>query len=110
MSPVCQQKLNRLKQIIKERENWREPLEEVDSMRQWTLDAESILNGSWAEQHEPILPALPCVTHEQVGLRFDRWRAELAESHKRDKIIPTLEHRWAAAASSASCIQTPSLH
>jgi len=76
---VCQQKLKRLKQIIKEREDWRGALEEVDSMRQWVLDAESILNGSWAEQHEPVLNASPCITNEQVGLRFDRWRAELAK-------------------------------
>jgi hypothetical protein len=89
---VCQQKLNRLKQIIKERENWREPLEEVKSMRKWVLDAEAVLDGSWTEQHEPVLSALPCitneqvplngspcVTNEQVGLRFDHWRAELAK-------------------------------
>jgi hypothetical protein len=30
--------------------------------------------------------------------------------HKREKIIPTLENRWAAAAASASCVQTPTLH
>jgi hypothetical protein len=72
---VCQQKLNRLKQIIKERENWRASLEEVESMRQWVMHAESLLDGSWAEQHEPVVS----VTNEQVGLRFDRWRAELAK-------------------------------
>ncbi len=244
---MCQQKLNRLKQIIKEREDWREPLEEVESMLQWVLDAESLLDGSWAEQREPVvntppcvtdeqttLNISPCITNEQVGLRFDRWRAELAKEmtegtlsqkkrdylehflhvlsnarpyliqcydlngfprtnnetegsirklktryrrisgrknwnaylikygrcvafyewwckepkrwqqfqgrarhinpqqwkearktttsaqseqlkrfrfrHKREKIIPTLENRWAAAAASASCVQTPTLH
>jgi hypothetical protein len=30
--------------------------------------------------------------------------------HKRDKIIPTLEKRWAAASASASCVQTAILH
>lgn len=76
---MCQQKLNRLKQIIRERENWREPLEEVGNMLQWVLDAESLLDSSWSEQHEPVLSTSPCVTNEQVGLRFDRWRAELAK-------------------------------
>jgi len=76
---VCQQKLNRLKQIIKERENWREQFEEVESMRQWILDAESLLNGSRSEQYEPALSASPCITNEQIGLQFDRWIAELAK-------------------------------
>ena len=93
---MCQQKLKRLKQIIEERENWREPLEEVGSLRQLVLDAESILNCSWAEQYEPILQASPCVTNEQVALRFDRWRAELAEKVTEgtlsQKIREYLEH------------------
>ena len=89
VSPVCQQKLKRLKQIIEERENWREHLEEVESMRKWVLEAESLLDGSWAEQHEPmvsgslsapnqepVVNASLGVTNEQVGLRFDHWRAE----------------------------------
>jgi len=84
--------LKRLKQIIEERENWREHLEEVESMREWVLEAESLLDGSWAQQHEPMVSgslsvpneepvgnASPCVTNEQVGLRFDQWRAELAK-------------------------------
>jgi hypothetical protein len=92
VSSVCQQKLNRLKQIIKERENWREQLEELESMQQLVLDAESILNGSWSKQpgpalnaslcvtnEQPALNASLCVTNEQVGLRFDRWIAELAK-------------------------------
>jgi len=76
---VCQQKLNRLKQIIKEREKWRESLEEVEDMLQWVLDAESLLDGSWAEQREPVVSASLGVTNEEVGLRFDCWRAELAK-------------------------------
>ena len=71
--------MNRLKHIIKEREKWRESLEEVEDMLQWVLDAESLLDGSWAEQHEPVVSASPGVTNQEVGLRFDRWRAELAK-------------------------------
>jgi hypothetical protein len=77
---------------MKERENWRESLEEVKSMREWVLDAEALLDGSWVEQHEPVLStssalsneqpvshASSSLTNEQVGIRFDRWRAQLSQ-------------------------------
>lgn len=86
---MCQGKLNRLRQIIKERENWQESLEEVRSMREWVLGAEALLDRSWVEQHEPVLStssalsneqpishAAPSLTNEQVGCQFDRWLAE----------------------------------
>jgi hypothetical protein len=89
---VCQQKLQRLKQIIKERENWRELFEEVESMRKLVVDAESLLDGCWAEQHEPVssapsslsneqpvVNASSSITNERVGLRFDTWIAELSQ-------------------------------
>lgn len=89
---MCQKKLNRLMQIMKERDNWRESLEEVRSMREWVLSAEALLDGSWVEQHEPVLStssalsneqpvshASSSLTNEQVGLRFDRWLAELSK-------------------------------
>ncbi len=40
-------------------------------LRQWVLDAEHILDGSWAKPGA-------CVSNEQVGRRFDRWRKTLA--------------------------------
>lgn len=89
---MCQRKLNRLRQIIKERENWRESLEEVRSMREWVLGAEALLDRSRGEQHEPVLSissafsneqpvshAAPSLTNEQIGCQFDRWLAELSK-------------------------------
>lgn len=42
-------------------------------MRQWVLDAEHILDGSW-------VPPGEAVSNEQVAQRFDQWRTKLAES------------------------------
>ncbi len=54
-----------------ERRRWAEPLEQVKHMRQWVLDAEHILDGSWAK------PGV-CVSNAKVGQRFDRWRKMVA--------------------------------
>ena len=54
-----------------ERRRWAEQLEQVKHMRQWVLDAEHILDGSWAK------PGV-CVSNAKVGQRFDRWRKMLA--------------------------------
>jgi hypothetical protein len=86
-------------------------------MRQWVLDAERILDGSWAESPQHLTPeaghleALPYnpnnkkethryqkkqyrkneqVTNEEVAVRFDRWRQELA-SHRQDPTLPQKE-------------------
>ena len=42
-------KLNRLKEIMKKYEELRERVEQLKRMRQWVIDAENILNGSWVE-------------------------------------------------------------
>jgi hypothetical protein len=39
-------------------------------MREWVIEAEHILDGSWAEQEEEI-------TNAQVGQRFDAWFQDL---------------------------------
>jgi hypothetical protein len=62
-----------LKVIVAERSSWVEQLEQVKRMRQWVLDAEHILDGSWAKPGA-------CVSNEKVGRRFDRWRNTLARS------------------------------
>ena len=79
-------------------------------MRQWVLDAEHILDGSWAEQNDETGNKLQdkshghdidsnlqnkknkrrskkeqnkknkCVTNNEVAIRFDTWRRELAKS------------------------------
>ena len=54
-----------------ERSSWVEQLEQVKRMRQWVLDAEHILDGSWAKPGESL-------SNEKVGRRFDRWRKTLA--------------------------------
>jgi len=60
-----------LKVIVAERSSWAEQLEQVKRMRQWVLDAEHILDGSWAKPGESV-------SNEKVGRRFDRWRKTLA--------------------------------
>jgi hypothetical protein len=97
-----------LRQILEEREVWRGQIESLKRMRQWVLDAEHILDGSWAEQtdgkkiQDKDTPnALPdhlktkkekhtykkkhyrkneCVTNDEVAVRFDKWRQQLAKN------------------------------
>jgi len=76
--------LKRLKQIVAERETWREPIEQCKRMRQWVLDAESILDGSWAEVQEEHVTFWQNaeekrITNKEVGRRFDFFLQELAQ-------------------------------
>ena len=75
------QKLARLKVIVAERSSWLEQLEQVKRMRQWVLDAEHILDGSWAKSGEGV-------SNKKVGQRFDRWRKTLARSLSDGKLSP----------------------
>src|SRR5262249_15918363 len=88
---LCQQKLDRLKQIVEERNHWRERIDQMRRMRQWVLDAEKMLDGTWNEQEEyrknrhrsedeEWKKNTWCVSNEQVSLRFDHWRNELAQN------------------------------
>ena len=90
---------------MQEREQWRGHIEIFKRMRQWVLDAERILDGSWAEpaghptaqvERQDARPYNPnnkkethrstkkqyrkqeAVTNEQVAVRFDTWRQQLA--------------------------------
>lgn len=72
MSLRCAQKLARLSAIVAERVAWEQPLVQVKRMRQWVLDAEHILDGSWAQAGE-------VVSNASVGERLDAWRQELAK-------------------------------
>jgi hypothetical protein len=65
------QKLARLKVIVAERSIWVEQLKQVKRLRQWILDAEHLLDGSWAQPGE-------MVSNETVGRRLDSWRQTLA--------------------------------
>jgi hypothetical protein len=51
-------------------------------MRQWILDAEHILDGSW-------LVAGEVASHELIGQRFDHWRMALAEHLTDGTLSPT---------------------
>ena len=65
-----------------ERKNWAAELEQVKRMRQWVLDAEHILDGSWAADQE-------LVSNELVGQRFDQWRMSLAAHLTDGTLSPT---------------------
>ncbi len=66
-----------------ERSKWAEQIEQVKRMRQWVLDAEHILDGSWAADGEAL-------SNELVAQRFDHWRIALAE-HLTDGTLSPLE-------------------
>jgi hypothetical protein len=68
--------------------NWAEPIGQVQRMRQWVLDAEHILDGSWVKAGE-------CVSNEKVGRRFDRWRKMLAR-RLTDGTLSPVEHECLA--------------
>jgi hypothetical protein len=71
VSPRCTQKLARLQTIVGERAAWATELAQIRRMREWVLDAEQILDGSWAQPGEQV-------SNETVGSRLDRWRQMLA--------------------------------
>jgi hypothetical protein len=66
------QKLTRLKAIVRERVGWATSLAQVKRMQQWVLDAEPILDGSWAQTGV-------VVSNATVGERLDGWREPLAK-------------------------------
>ena len=71
MSELAAQKRARLQTIVAERTAWSEPLAQVKHMRQWLMEAEHILDGSWSKPGERL-------SNAKVGRRFDRWRKILA--------------------------------
>src|SRR5207237_9222551 len=74
---IAKRKLARLKQLVGERERWREKIEQLKRMRQWILDAEDILKGSWAQGPEQRNAACEQsaakkhLTNKEVGLQWD---------------------------------------
>ena len=77
------QKLTRLKTIVRERVGWAASLAQVKRMQQWVLDAEHILDGSWAQAGE-------IVSNATMGERLDAWREPLAKQLT-DGTLPELE-------------------
>ena len=84
ISPKVSQKLARLTAIVAERVVWENQLAQGKRMRQWILDAEDILDGSWVQARE-------VVTNETMGIRLDTWRQTLA-THLSDGTLSELEH------------------
>ncbi len=72
MSELAAQKLVRLEAIVAERAAWNEQLARLKRMHQWVLDAEHILDGSWAHEGEEV-------SNATVGSRLDGWREQLAQ-------------------------------
>ena len=73
------------------REIWRERIEQVKRRRQWVLDAEHILNGSWAEipeqgKNDKEIPSKKNLTNKEVGLRFDKFLQELGQKLKEEEM------------------------
>jgi len=66
------QKLRRLQVILAERRTWAAQLAQVKGMRQWVLDAEHILDGSWAQADD-------VVTNATLEERLDARRQQMAE-------------------------------
>jgi len=84
VSRRCAQKLARLKTMVAERATWEKPLAQVKRMHHWVLDAEHILDGSWASAGE-------VVSNATVGQRLDAWCKSF---HSMGGICPMM---WARA-------------
>ena len=71
MSPVCAQKLARLRVIVAERRAWAEPLAQVKRLHGWLLEVEHLLDRSLRAEEE-------VVSNITVGTRLDRWRERMS--------------------------------
>jgi hypothetical protein len=65
------QKRARLQTILAERAAWASPLMQVKRMHGWVLEADHLLDGSWAEPGE-------VVSNATVAHRLDAWREQMA--------------------------------
>ncbi len=99
MSRGCKRRLDRLKKILRIRENWRGRIESLKRMRQWVLSAEHILDVSWADSktEDAATEKIPHptkisrsavkeqnkknkrITNKEVEVRFDNWRKEIGK-------------------------------
>jgi hypothetical protein len=91
---VSKRKLARLKQILGRRERWREKIEQIKRMKQWVLDIEHILDGSWAEipDKDPQSPQSTkkvILTNKEVGIRFDQVLQNLEQKLTEDGMSQT---------------------
>ncbi len=70
MSPLCAQKLARLKTIVAERAAWADQLAQVKGLHGWLLEVEHILDTSLAAVGEGV-------SNAAVGSRLDSWREQM---------------------------------
>ena len=89
MSLLVAQKLTRLSSIVAERGAWSEQVAQVKRMRQWVLDVEHILDGSWAQ-------AGAVVSNAKVGRHLDAWRKQMSR-HLTDSTLSELERECLTA-------------
>jgi len=87
-------KLKRLKEIVSRREIWRKRVERLKRMRQWVIDAENILNGSWVEipegmkgDRESLQKKLS--TNQEVAVRFDQFLEDLRREYREGEMSQT---------------------
>jgi Transposase IS66 family len=66
------QKVARLQVIVAERAAWAPSLAPLKRMRQWVLDAEHILDGSWVQAGEVL-------SNATVGHPLDAWRETMSK-------------------------------
>ena len=71
MSQVVAQKRARLQTILAERATWATQLMQVKRMHGWVLEADHLLDGSWAEPGK-------VVSNATVASRLDAWREHMA--------------------------------
>ena len=73
---------------------WREKIEQLKRMKQWVLDAEHILDGSWAqvpEQSDGCQPsaAKRRLTNQEVGARFDAFLQDVSQELTKEGMSQT---------------------
>jgi len=68
--------------LVAQRSLWTEQVEQVKRMRQWVLDAEHILDGSWATNEDVL-------SNEHVARRFDHWLQAMKEHLTSDTLSST---------------------
>jgi hypothetical protein len=79
---------------VGKREKWREKFEQIKRMKQWVLDAEHILNGSWEvnqDQRDVSNQSADknLLTNKEVEMRFDIFLQELTQKLTEDGMSQT---------------------
>jgi len=84
VSQACEQKLKRLQEIVALSQRWESRVEQVKRMHEWLVEAEHILDGSWATCEQPL-------PNEAVASRFDAWYKTLQELSTQGTLSPQVQ-------------------